>query len=97
MRHKLKITETAKKEIYRLPGNIRQRVRWIVNNLAEDPRPRESKELRGMPGRYRIRLDQWRIIYRIERENLVVLILRVRRKTGAETYEDIEEEPKGRK
>ena len=42
------------------------------------------------PKRYRIRLVRWRIIYRIDDDDQTVLILRVRRKTGPETYEDID-------
>jgi len=90
MRYKLKITDTAKKEIIQLPGNVRQEIRRIVNSLADTPVPPNAKELRGLPGRYRIRLKRWRIIYRIENEDLIVLLLRVRRKIGPETYENIE-------
>ncbi len=90
MTYRIRITETAKKEIRQLPGNIRQRVRKVVRGLAADPILRWAKELRDLPGRYRIRLDDWRIIYRIEKDELIVLILRVRRKTGPETYENIE-------
>jgi mRNA interferase RelE/StbE len=90
MPHRPKITKTAQKELGRLPGHVRQRARRIVNALAANPRPRDAKELRGMPGRYRIRLSKWRIIYRVDDENQVVLILRVRRKVGPETYEDME-------
>ncbi len=90
MTYRIRITETAKKEIRQLPGNIRQRVRKVVRGLAADPILRGAKELRDLPGRYRIRLDDWRIIYRIEKDELIVLILRVRRKTGPETYENIE-------
>ena len=90
MRYGLKITETAKREILQLPGNVRQRLRRIVNNLATEPCPKEAKELRGMPGRYRIRLDKWLLIYRVQDEESLVIILRARRKTGPETYEGIE-------
>ena len=90
MPHRLKVTRTAKKELKRLPGHVRQRARRIVSALADNPRPREAKELCAMPGRYRIRLDKWRIIYRVDDDAQEVLLLRVRRKTGPETYTDIE-------
>ena len=82
MRYKIKITALAKDDIRSLPGNIRQRVRRAIEGLAENAVPGGAKELRGLPGRYRIRIDRWRIIYRIEQEEVMVLILRVRRKTG---------------
>ncbi|MCG2767141.1 MAG: type II toxin-antitoxin system RelE/ParE family toxin [Anaerolineae bacterium] len=90
MTYRLRITETAKQELRRLPGYVRQRARHIVKALADDPRPSEAKELRDMPGRYRIRLVKWRVIYRVDDENQVVLVLRVRRKIGPETYKGIE-------
>ncbi len=90
MSYQLRITDTAKKEIERLPGNIRQRVRRIINSLADNPCPKQAKELRDLPGRYRIRLDDWRVIYRVEQDQILVLILHVRRKTGPETYRDLE-------
>lgn len=90
MSYRLRIAREAEKEIDRLPGHVRQRIRRLVNSLADDPRPITAKELRDLPGRYRIRLDSWRIIYRLDEENLTVLILRVQRKTGPETYQDLE-------
>ena len=64
MTYRLRITETAKQELRRLPGYVRQRARNIAKALADDPRPSEAKELRDMPGRYRIRLVKWRVIAR---------------------------------
>ena len=61
-----------------------------MKSLADDPRPLEAKELRDMPGRYRIRLVKWRIIYRVDDDDQVILVLRVRRKMGPATYEGLE-------
>lgn len=43
-----------------------------------------------MPNRYRIRADHWRLIYRIYADEIVVLLLDIRYKTGPETYDAIE-------
>ena len=82
MTYRLRITETAKKELRQLPGHVRQRARRIVSSLANDARPTQAKELRGMPGRYRIRPVKWRIVYRVDDDDQVILVLRVRRKTA---------------
>jgi mRNA interferase RelE/StbE len=74
----------------RLPGHVRQRARRAIQALAREACPGEAKELREMSGFYRLRLDDWRIIYRVDDENQVVRILRVRLKTGPETYENLE-------
>jgi mRNA interferase RelE/StbE len=68
---------------------MRQRARRVIQSLAQEPRPAGSKELQDQPGLYRIRLDRWRIIYQIDDENQIVTLLRIRLKTGPETYEDL--------
>jgi mRNA interferase RelE/StbE len=88
--YRLDYTDDARRDIRRLPGNVRQRARRMIAELAGDPRPAGARELRERPGRYCIRLDDWRIIYRVYNDDLVVLVLRVKRKRGVETYQNIE-------
>lgn len=87
MPYRVKVTDDAAREIVHLPGNVRQRVRHLVRTLAEHPLPSGARELRGYAGYYRVRLDRWRVIYRVYEDDQVVLVLRVRRKSGPETYE----------
>lgn len=88
MPYRVKVTDDAAREITHLPGNVRQRVRRMIGALAEHPLPHGARELRGYAGYYRVRLDQWRVIYRVYEADQVVLVLRVRRKSGRpETYE----------
>jgi mRNA interferase RelE/StbE len=90
MRYRLSTTTQARNELRSLPGNVRQMAIRIVNGLADNPRPPEAKELREKPGRYRIRLQKWRLIYRVYDEDGAVVLLRVRMKSGPEIYEDVE-------
>lgn len=90
MEYRLRYTDAARRDLAGLPGNYRQRFRRAIEALAVKPRPTGARELRERPGRYRIRIDRWRLIYRIEESSGVVLVLRVRRKSGPETYLDIE-------
>lgn len=90
MAYRIRITETAENELRRLPGHVRQRARRLGSQLADEPRPVGSRELRDLPGRYRVRLDDWRVIYRVDDAARSVTVLRVRRKTGPETYQGIE-------
>jgi mRNA-degrading endonuclease RelE of RelBE toxin-antitoxin system len=64
--------------------------RAACQDLAREARPVDAKELREQSGFYRLRLDGWRIIYRVDDENQAVRIIRVRLKTGPETYENLE-------
>jgi mRNA interferase RelE/StbE len=59
----------------------------MIEALSSDPRPTRSKALRDLPGLYRLRLEQWRIIYFIDDEDARIQIIRIKRKTGSETYQ----------
>lgn len=77
------VTPNVFKQIKALPGQIRQRVRRAVSELAEDPRPSDSKILRRReqgPEVRRLRLDQWRIVYVIAEEDRAVDVVGVRKR-----------------
>jgi mRNA-degrading endonuclease RelE of RelBE toxin-antitoxin system len=65
-----------------LPGNIRQRVRRLIDDLTVDPRPQVSRALDtttldlapGIEIR-RVRLDRWRIIYAVHDADRWVWVL----------------------
>lgn len=68
---------TVRKQIRRLDPVIRRRVIEAVANLGLDPRPVGSVILAGSPSWRRIRVGDYRVIYEIQDEALVVLVLRV--------------------
>jgi mRNA interferase RelE/StbE len=59
------------------PRNLTQRLDAAIRGLAEDPRPRGCKRLEGYENLYRLRVGDWRIIYAIEDEQLVILIVEI--------------------
>jgi mRNA interferase RelE/StbE len=73
----LKITPAAQKELDRLPKQQRSRVDSAIAALAIDPRPVGSRKLQGVENTYRIRVGNYRIIYRIYDDELVVVIIAV--------------------
>ena len=91
-RYKVYVTPAAWKEIKKLPGKVRQRVRKAVDTLAERPRPAKSKALE-VPGLHsevrRLRLDRWRIIYAITEAEEIVDVLAVRKRPPYD-YGDLE-------
>ena len=73
--YRVYVTPEALAEIKDLPGNIRQRIRQAIKGLAHQPNFAQSKQLQfNIPDRqlFRIRLDNWRIIYAVtESENAI--------------------------
>jgi mRNA interferase RelE/StbE len=68
---------TAAKEFKKLPLEVKQRIRIQVEALCLDPRPPGAKTLQGGNGQLRIRVGDYRVIYRIQEEKLLVLVLKV--------------------
>ena len=74
------------RRIKRLPGNVRQRIKRAIDDLAEDPRPTQSKKLDDsdleVPGREvrRISLDNWRIVYVVSDDEMTVDVIAVRKR-----------------
>ena len=67
----------AVKELSKLDRNVARRVHAAVLALADDPRPPGCRQLVGYPGLWRIRVGDYRVIYTIEDDVLLVLVLRV--------------------
>ncbi len=61
----------------RLPESAYGRLLEAIRSLAEDPRPRGAAKMRGMggPEDWRIRIGDYRVIYRVDDETGEVLIL----------------------
>ena len=81
MSYRIEITPAARREIRALPAHVRSQAVQLIDELGRDPQPARAKELRGRTNIYRIWLaGRWRIVYEVDNERIVVLILRVRRK-----------------
>lgn len=81
------------KVIKALPGNIRQRVRQAIRDLAENPHPSGSKQLTVSTTEqeiWRLRLDNWRIIYAIRERDRTIGVIAVRKRPPYD-YEDLQE------
>ncbi len=82
MTYRLSISREVRRDIDRLPGIFRQRIRRAIAELAQEPRPEAAKSLEGeLADYYRIRLDDYRIIYRIEEDQVLVEVVRVAQRT----------------
>ncbi|MCL6436436.1 MAG: type II toxin-antitoxin system RelE/ParE family toxin [Leptolyngbyaceae cyanobacterium HOT.MB2.61] len=76
-RYRIEFLKTAQKELLKLPKEIQQRIAAQLDALLIDPYPPDTKKLKNGNGRFRIRVGDYRIIYRIEEEALVILIIKI--------------------
>ena len=72
------ILPSALRNIQSLPQNVCQRIRDKIDSLAENPRPHGGKSLQGSQKCHlRLRVGDYRIIYRVEADRLLVLVVAV--------------------
>lgn len=83
MSYSIQWTREATRDIKRLDATLRKRIVRAVEELADHPRPPGCKKLIGYVDTWRIRVGDWRILYRIDDKVLLVMILRVRPRGGA--------------
>jgi len=82
--YSIKIKNTAQKEIRKLPSKeLRNKIVDIINSLYINPMPDESKKIKGSNNIYRIRQGVYRIIYQIHKNELLIMVIRVRHRKDA--------------
>lgn len=74
--YNLVITRSAAKELERVPTKDRRRIVDRIAGLAHDPRPPACEKLSG-EDKYRIRQGDYRILYEIVDDRLIVTVVRV--------------------
>jgi mRNA interferase RelE/StbE len=69
------VKKSAKKSLLELPAQIVQNLTAIIDTLAENPRPNNAKKLTGSDNAYRIRSGNYRIIYTIFDNKLMIEVI----------------------
>jgi mRNA interferase RelE/StbE len=70
-------TPDADKQLAKLDGSVRARVAQRVDQLAENPRPAGCKKLKGDDNLWRVRAGDYRIVFSIHDDVLLVLVVRI--------------------
>ena len=74
--HKIQIKASAVKELNKLPKKDLKKVVVKIQALSENPRPSGCEKLSG-DEKYRIRHGNYRIVYAIQDEILVVYVVKI--------------------
>ena len=77
MAYTIEIAPRAERDIKALHLPVRRRIGHKLDQLATDPRPHGCVKLAGNLDLYRIRAGDYRILYQVKAEVLLVLIVRV--------------------
>ncbi|NMC54838.1 MAG: type II toxin-antitoxin system RelE/ParE family toxin [Chloroflexi bacterium] len=76
--YKIAYTTQAAKTLLKMPKNTALVIREKLEQLAQDPYAPHpnAKKLQERPG-YRLRVGDWRIIYEINNEEVIIIVLKI--------------------
>lgn len=77
MSYKIQISKSASKQIKKLSSELQKRIQNKIDNLAIEPRPDGVKKLKGRENGYRIRVGDYRILYDIFDDVLLISVVEV--------------------
>ena len=77
--YRVEFTKSSRKEFERLPVKLRLKTVEALSLLSQNPYSEllKIKKLKGAEGLYRIRLSDYRVVYEIRNELLIVLVIKI--------------------
>jgi len=75
--YRIRIEKRALKALSSLPKRTRAKIRKAIDSLAETPRPLGVKKLADEHQLYRIRVGSFRVVYQIQDQDLLVLVVKI--------------------
>ncbi len=77
MTYTVTLAPSAARQLRKFDPVVRRRLQAAIELLAVDPRPPAATRLVGGSGEWRVRTGDYRIVYDINDDELVVLVLRM--------------------
>jgi len=75
-RYSVIVRKSVSKDLKGIPKKDVRRIVAAIKSLADDPRPPTAKKLSGQE-RYRLRQGNYRILYEIQDEKLIICVVRI--------------------
>ena len=76
-RYQIELTRAARRALDPLPTKVQKRIDRQILALGKNPYPPGSKKLRGAEGLHRVRVGDYRILYIVEADRLVIAIVTI--------------------
>lgn len=77
MAYRVELLPAAVRDIEALAAPVRERIAARIDALAAAPRPHGAEKLSGHDKRWRIRVGDYRVIYEVHDQRVLVLVVRV--------------------
>ncbi|MFQ4146058.1 type II toxin-antitoxin system RelE/ParE family toxin [Chlorogloeopsis sp. ULAP02] len=77
MIYKVEFSKGALKQFNKLSLELQERIQRKIDELANDPRPSGVVKLKNGENRYRVRVGNYRILYNICDDILLITVVRI--------------------
>jgi len=81
--YRVELTRSAEKDLRRIDRSQTGDIYSALERLGQEPRPHGYRKLAGADRSYRIRIGDYRVVYEIEDNVLVVLVIRIAHRKDA--------------
>ncbi|QWF71962.1 type II toxin-antitoxin system RelE/ParE family toxin [Methylomonas paludis] len=75
--YRIEIKSKAKKELANLPKEVAGKIYSAILGLADNPRSSGCKKLVGSENSYRIRINNYRVVYSIFDQILLIQVVKI--------------------
>ena len=75
--YQIELKPSARRSLAKLPKSIQKRIGQKIDSLASDPLPSGAKKLIGSKNTYRVRVGNYRILYDLYQDKLLILVVGV--------------------
>ncbi len=76
-KYKIEISASAEKSLKKIPKSELSKITETIQQLAINPFPVGCRKLTGEENAYRVRHGNYRIIFEVEGQKLLILILKI--------------------
>jgi len=77
MAYRIEVKPSAARALAKLPRPAQRRIARKIDALADGPRPEGAEKLKGANDLHSIRVGDYRVIYQIRDDVLLVLVVRI--------------------
>lgn len=77
MTYRVTLAPSAARQLRTFDPHVRRRIQGVLELLADEPRPPSATRLVGGSGEWRVRTGDYRIVYEIQDDILLILVLAV--------------------
>jgi mRNA interferase RelE/StbE len=74
--YNIKISPSAMRQIMVLRSSYRKQIIKLIEALAINPRPPGAQKIEGMTGLYSEALEHLRLIYKVEEQEILLLLVK---------------------